>query len=92
MYECAAHEAKHLCMEMQDLGTRGDGDNKPEAFQRQWEVSLCTRIEIHLKITAFDMKEEVPVCAGVAGEKGGGSVRFFFAVHVWSCSWYFMCV
>jgi len=34
-------------MEMEDVGTTGDGDNKPEAFQKQWEVSLVTRRETH---------------------------------------------
>lgn len=33
-----AHEAKDLRMEMEDVGTTGDGDNKPEAFQKQWET------------------------------------------------------
>ena len=33
-----AVEAKYLRMEMEDVGTTGDGDNKPEAFVKQWEV------------------------------------------------------
>jgi hypothetical protein len=32
-----AHEAKELRMEMEDVGTTGDGDNKPESFQQQWD-------------------------------------------------------
>ena len=33
-----AVEAKYLRMEMEDVGTTGDSDNKPEAFVKQWEV------------------------------------------------------
>jgi hypothetical protein len=33
-----AYEAKNLRMEMEDLGTTGDGDNKPEAFKSEWET------------------------------------------------------
>ena len=37
-----AHEAKDLRMEMEDLGTTGDGDNKPEAFDKKWEVRVVS--------------------------------------------------
>jgi hypothetical protein len=37
-WSVAAHEAKDLRMEMEDLGTTGDGDNKPEAFKPHWQV------------------------------------------------------
>jgi len=85
MYECAAHEAKYLRMEMEDLGTTGDGDNKPEVIQKQWEVSLCTRIEIRLKVTSLYVKEEVQVCAG-----GGGGERRRKCALFCCCACFFM--
>ena len=54
----AAHEAKDLRMEMEDVGTTGDGDNKPEAFQKQWEVNdiLSYSVFTHAHICYFQPK------------------------------------
>mmetsp|Transcript_30760 Transcript_30760/g.69353 ORF Transcript_30760/g.69353 Transcript_30760/m.69353 type:complete len:221 (-) Transcript_30760:899-1561(-) len=40
-----AQEAHDLRMTMEDLGTTGDGDNKPEAFQPAWETRLKSLFE-----------------------------------------------
>jgi len=45
-----AHEAKVLRMEMEDAGTTGDGDNKPEAFQTQWEVRMTSLLNEYAEL------------------------------------------
>ncbi|EKX45818.1 hypothetical protein GUITHDRAFT_152574 [Guillardia theta CCMP2712] len=40
-----AAEAHDLRMLMEDLGTTGDGDNKPEAFQPAWEARIKSAFE-----------------------------------------------
>jgi len=45
-----AHEAKDLRMEMEDVGTTGDGDNKPESFQKQWEVRFDVLMQSYAEL------------------------------------------